>query len=311
MKQFLTHWYHKIFSNIHGKYRLVIMNETFEERFSFRMSRLNVFVTVGMTIITLTLGTLVLVAFTSLREFIPGYTRSEIVDMAFENQVRIDSLETLVGAQERMLFAMGLAISGEIQLEDVTMIRDSVAAQNYADIVFTRSIEDDMLREQVEQGEKFNLAQQIHTTRGRGETPENIGESARGAAFSTQSMSNMLFYVPLEGTILSDFDLYRGHLGMDITGKRNDVIKAVQNGMIVMSEWTLDDNYVVMIQHSNNLMSVYRHNSAVLKGVGDFVISGEPIAFIGNSGEGYKGPILHFELWYGDSPINPRHYIAF
>jgi murein DD-endopeptidase MepM/ murein hydrolase activator NlpD len=91
----------------------------------------------------------------------------------------------------------------------------------------------------------------------------------------------------------------------------NDVIKAAQNGTVVSANWTIDANYVIAIQHENNMLSIYKHNSALLKRVGDFVRAGEPIAFIGNSGEGYKGPILHFELWFHGSPVNPRNYIPF
>ncbi|MCL2682407.1 MAG: M23 family metallopeptidase [Bacteroidales bacterium] len=310
MGRFFKYWYYKIFSNVHHKYRLVIMNEMFEERFSFRLSRLNVFVIAGMTFIMLISGTLMLVAFTSLREFIPGYTKDEIVQMAYLNQSKVDSLEALVNAQEKFLHAMNLAISGEIPIEEIEEIKDSTIIQNYSNIVYERSREDDLLREQVEKGEKFNLIQRLRSP--SAESAENIGEPIRlGTVFNTQSSLRKLFYVPLEGTIIADFDAYNKHFGIDITGKKNDVIKAIQNGTVVSSEWTVEGGYVIAIQHENNMLSIYKHNSAVLKRVGDYVRAGEPIAFIGNSGEGYKGPVLHFELWYSGSPVNPRDYIAF
>jgi murein DD-endopeptidase MepM/ murein hydrolase activator NlpD len=284
------------------------MNETFEEKLSFRMSRLNVFVTVGMTAIALISGTLVLIAFTSLREFIPGYTKDEIVQMAYQNQNKIDSLEIFVNAQEKLLFAMSLAISGEIPIKEIEEIKDSAMIQSYSNIPYERSREDDLLREQVEKGAKFNLSQQFST---KPESLDNTGGAARvKTAFNRQS-SSKLFYVPLEGTIITDFDAFNKHFGIDITGKKNDVIKAIQNGTVISSEWTADGGYVITIQHENNMLSIYRHNSAVLKQTGDNVKAGEPIAFIGNSGEGYKGPILHFELWYNGYPVNPRDYVAF
>jgi len=193
---------------------------------------------------------------------------------------------------------MNLAISGEVSIEEIEDIKDSVIIQNYSNIAYERSKEDDLLREQVEKGEKFNLTQQLRS-------PSVV------TVFNTQSSSRKLFYVPLEGTIIADFDAHNKHFGIDITGRKNDVIKAIQSGTVVSSEWTVDGEYVIAIQHENNMLSIYKHNSAVLKRVGDFVKAGEPIAFIGNSGEGYKGPILHFELWYGGSPVNPRDYIAF
>jgi len=275
------------------------MNEAFEEKFWFRISRLNVFVVVGTTVLVLTVGTMALVIFTSLREFIPGYTRDEIVQLAYQNQSKIDSLETLVGAQEKYLFAMNLAISGEIPIEKVENI-DSASIQNYANILNKRSKEDDLLREQIEKGEKFNLTQQ-----------PNQSAKRVGTVFNTQSSSKMLFYVPLEGTIVADFNAANKHFGIDITGKKNDAIKAVQNGTVVSSEWTTEGEYVIAIQHENNMLSIYKYNSAVLKRVGDYVKAGEPVAFIGNSKKIYKGPVSHFELWHNGAPVNPKDYIAF
>jgi murein DD-endopeptidase MepM/ murein hydrolase activator NlpD len=310
MIRFFKYWLKKIFSNPHGKYRLVIMNETFEEKLWFRLSRLNVFVIVGMTVIGLIAGTLYLVAFTDLREFIPGYTKDEVVELAYQNQAKIDSLETLVEAQEKLLLAMNMAISGEIPFEEIQDIKDSALMMNYADIRNERSQADDLLREQIEKSEKFNLAQQPHSTivGNSGYADETMSS---GISFNTQSFFPKLFFVPLEGTILADFDAHNKHFGIDITGKMNDVIKAVQTGTVVAADWTTDANYVIAIQHENNMLSIYKHNSALLKRVGDFVRAGEPIAFIGSSGEGYKGPILHFELWFQGSPVNPRDYVPF
>ena len=307
MVRFFRYWYNKIFSNLHGKYRIVIMNEAFEEKLGFRLSRLNVFVTVGMTAIGLIVGTIYLIAFTSLREFIPGYTRDEVVQLAYQNQLRIDSLESAMGAKDMLLLAMNMAISGEIPLEQVRATADSAAMINVADIRFERSQEDDLLREQMEQGERFNLAQQPRSR--NVETPDEALHS--GASFHTQSHAPMLFFVPLEGTIIADFDARNGHFGVDITGRMNDVIKAVQSGTVVRAEWTIDSNYVIAIQHDNHMLSIYKHNSALLKRVGDFVRAGEPIAFIGNFGEGFRGPILHFELRFHGSPVNPRDYVPF
>jgi murein DD-endopeptidase MepM/ murein hydrolase activator NlpD len=312
MKKFFKQWYSRIFSDMHHKYRLVIMNEAFEEKISFRLSRQNVFVYIGMTAIILVVGTLALIAFTSLREFIPGYTKDEIVEMAYHNQSKIDSLENFINAQEKLMYAMNLAISGEMPVEKVEDMQDSTI-RNYDTIVYERSEEDEQLREQIEQGERFNLAQERPVAKPeQSELTESTEESSRTQTiFSTQSLSNTLFYIPLEGSILADFDAFNKHFGIDITGKKNDVIKAIQNGTVISAEWTTDGGYVIAIQHENNMVSVYKHNSAVLKRVGDYVKAGEPIAFIGTSGEGYKGPILHFALWYNGSPVNPRDYVAF
>ena len=308
---FFKYWYNKFFSNVHHKYRLVIMNEAFEERFGFRLSRFNVFIAVGMSTIALIAGTTLLIAFTPLREFIPGFTREHIVQLTYQNQAKLDSLATLVQAQEQLLFAMNLAISGEIPFEDIRENNgeDTEVRISSADIVFERSRDDDLLREQVRGRERFNLAQR---PRPRTETVAYTNDIAHFAtAFNTQSHSPMSFFIPLKGTILREFDAQNEHFGIDITGGMNDVIKAVQNGTVIEAEWTIDDGYIISIQHENNLRSVYKHNSALLRRVGDFVRAGQPIAFIGTQGEGFKGPILHFELWFHDTPVNPRDYVPF
>lgn len=309
MRRFFKYGLNRIFSNVHHKYRLVIMNEAFEEKVSFRLSRLNVFVMVGMTGIVLVAGTIWLIAFTSLREFIPGYMKDGIVQMAYRNQNKIDSLENLLISQEKILHAMNVAISGELPIEQVEEIRDS-AIPSYENIAYVRSEDDEALRQQVEQGEKFNLSQSPRKI--VPESPEISNESVRtSTVFPTQSLSKIFFYVPLEGTIVKDFNELTKHFGVDITGRQNDVIKAVHNGTVISSEWTINGQYAITIQHANNMLSTYKHNSAVLKRVGDNVKAGEPIAYIGNAAEGYKGPILHFELWHNGQPVNPRNYIAF
>jgi len=286
------------------------MNEAFEEKFGFRLSRLNVFVTVGMSIITLIVGTTLLIALTPLREFIPGFTREHIVQLTYQNQVKLDSLAALVHAQEQLLLAMSLAISGEIPFDEIRESDEPRVRIDHADIVFERSREDDLLREQVRGRERFNLAQRPRPSRTGNDGNAN-GTSHLATVFNTQSHSPMSFFVPLEGTVLTEFDAQNGHYGMGITGRVNDVIKSVQNGTVVSADWTIDANYVIAIQHDNNLRSVYKHNSALLKRVGDFVRAGEPIAFIGNQGEGFRGPILHFQLWFHEIPVNPRDYVPF
>ncbi len=229
--------------------------------------------------------------------------------MAYQNQSKIDSLENLISAQEKLWFAMNVAISGDIPIEKVEDMKDSILP-SYENIAYVRSKEDDRLREEVESGAQYNLTQAPREQ--SSETPDVAKESAHArVVFNSSSLSHTLFYVPLEGTIVRDFNDFEKHYGVDITGKKNDVIKAIQNGTVITSEWTLDGQYVISIQHENNMLSVYKYNSAVLKRVGDNVRAGEPIAYIGNAAEGYKGPVLHFELWHNGTPVNPRNYIAF
>ena len=115
----------------------------------------------------------------------------------------------------------------------------------------------------------------------------------------------------MKGIITYSFNPSENHFGTDIVAASNKVVVATLNGTVVMANWTLETGYIVQIQHDNNLLSIYKHNSELLKKVGDHVSAGEAIAIIGNSGELTSGPHLHFELWHNGAPINPEDYIAF
>jgi len=115
----------------------------------------------------------------------------------------------------------------------------------------------------------------------------------------------------LKGVITKGFDPVKKHFGVDVVAKQNEAIKSVLDGTVIFSNWTLETGYVVAIQHSQNIVSIYKHNSAILTKAGDYVNAGDPVAIIGESGEYTTGPHLHFELWYEGKPVNPKDYISF
>jgi murein DD-endopeptidase MepM/ murein hydrolase activator NlpD len=127
----------------------------------------------------------------------------------------------------------------------------------------------------------------------------------------TNDISSFFFFTPVKGTVTNVFNSAEKHFGVDIAAAPNEAIKATLDGTVILSAWTSETGYIITIQHSNNLVSVYKHNSALLKKAGTYVKAGEAIAIIGNSGEYTSGPHLHFELWYNGSPVNPKDYIAF
>ena len=120
-----------------------------------------------------------------------------------------------------------------------------------------------------------------------------------------------MFFVPLKGVITNEFNPSQGHYGVDVVSKQNEAIKAVLDGTIILSNWTIETGYTIAIQHQENIISVYKHNSVLLKKVGEFVKAGDPVAIIGQTGELTSGPHLHFELWYDGNPVNPKEYIIF
>jgi murein DD-endopeptidase MepM/ murein hydrolase activator NlpD len=286
-----SRWYTKLRS----KYRLVFMNDqTLEERFTFRLSRLNVFVALGILTIILIFLTSILIAFTPLREYIPGYTNVNLQRSLYEMEIRTDSIERALELKDRYLQNIKDIINGTGFRNEVPVSKDS--ARHYSGLKITHSIEDSLLRDEVETQAKYSLYRM-----------ENSDEASR----KKRSLGTVLFFVPLKGVVTNTFDPAQQHFGVDIVAKNNEAIKSVLDGTVIFSDWTVETGYVIAIQHPQNIVSIYKHNSALLKRLGDVVKAGEPIAVIGESGELKTGPHLHFELWSDGTPLDPRDYISF
>ncbi|MAD50055.1 MAG: peptidase M23 [Flavobacteriales bacterium] len=272
------------------KYRFVILNsESFEERLSFNISRLNVFLLSCITITLLMGGTALVIAFSPLREYIPGYTSTNIRrQMVTLNQLS-DSLNTELINRERYLQNIKNIIEGRDIDTNTSSSWQRISTQE--DITVERTPEDSLLREHVEAEEKFNF---FGTT-----------------SMDNQSVEKLLFFVPVQGLVTQSFNIEEEHYGVDVVTKENELIKSTLNGVVVFSSWTSETGHVIAIQHENNLLSVYKHNSVLLKSQGERVGAGEAVAIIGNSGKWSSGPHLHFEIWYNNNPVDPEQYILF
>jgi murein DD-endopeptidase MepM/ murein hydrolase activator NlpD len=280
----------KKFQRLKHKYRLVILNDdTFEEKVSLRLSQLNVFVVVGVSSLMLILLVILLIAFTPLKEFIPGYANVTVRKQGVENFLKSDSLEATLAHNNLYIDNIKHIIQGKpIKFDDKTFIDSTV---NYKDITNEPIEEDSVLRNMIETEEKYNLFNKA------GSTPGNI--------------SSFIFFNPLKGTVTNRFNVKKQHFGLDVVAPKNEAIKATLDGTVVFAEWTAETGYVIQLQHADNILSIYKHNSVLHKKVGDHVKAGEVIAIVGNSGELSTGPHLHFELWYNGIPINPEDYMTF
>ncbi len=138
---------------------------------------------------------------------------------------------------------------------------------------------------------------------------DRIPDHNRGG--SKPDISSFSFFTPLRGIVTSKFDPATKHYGVDIVSVQNEAIKATLDGVVIFTGWTLETGYTVCLQHENDLVSIYKHNSAILKEQGSYVKAGDPIAIIGSSGEYSTGPHLHFELWYNGVPVAPTDFIKF
>ncbi len=288
-------WYRKL----RHKYRLVIFHdETFEEKLSFRLSRLNVFVLLVSLSVFLIVVTTYIIAFTSLREYIPGYTDITLNSRIYEVARRADSLERVFAQKEIYINNIKRIVEGyDAESDSLEAITNANLMRTSAidTIRMTKSEEDSLLRLEFESAERYNLY-------GQGNI---LPESRR------RTMQTANFFVPLKGLITNTFDVQKKHFGVDVVSNVNEAIKAVLEGTVVFANWTPDNGYIIGIQHAGNFLSIYKHNSVLLKSEGDLVKAGEVIAIVGDSGELSSGPHLHFELWFNGLPINPEEYISF
>lgn len=271
------------------KYRLVVLNEnTFEERFSLKLSRLNVFVFSGFFSIFLIVGTIFLIAFTPIKEYIPGYASTELKREAAKLSFEADSLKIKLATLENYTKAIMPILTGKIR--DTTKI-DSIqdVSRNPpidpSDLYATK--EDSLFRESIESKDRFPLSDEI------------------------LNKTKIVFFAPISGSISQSFSANDKHFAIDVVAKTGTPVKAVADGTVIFSEWTAETGYVVIVKHTSNFVSVYKHNGNLLKQQGDLVKSGEAIASVGSTGELTTGPHLHFELWSDGYAVNPINYIDF
>lgn len=278
--------------NWRDKYRLSVYNDkTFEEVFHLRMTRYNGLLFLAFLMLTIIIIAVSLVAFTNLRELIPGYPDASTIRNIRMNVTKLDSLENELYLRDQYFRNVNAIISGREPLDRVagqdTMI-------NYENITFNRSQEDSLLRLQVEQEEQYNLSLRV------GLRDDNL------------SLSSIHFFPPVKGIVSGSYDPRTRHFGTDIVASPKSIVSATLDGTVIFTGWTIETGYVIHLQHSNNLISVYKHNATLLKEQGDQVAAGESISVIGDSGEMYtSGPHLHFEIWYKGEPLNPQIYILF
>ncbi len=272
------------------KYRMVILNEdTFEERFSFKLSRLNVYVFGGIFAIILIALTSLLIAFTPLREYVPGYSSTALKKKATDLTYQLDSLENVYQINDTKLSAMISVLRGDENVVDYQIRVDSIIKSNQENSTqnLYASRADSVFRRDIDNQDKFNV---------------NTSQASE--------ISTMLF-APVTGTITNKFNSEENHFAIDIAVKKNTPIKAITDATVIFSEWSVDTGFVIILDHGSNLLSVYKHNSQLFKKQGELVKLGEVIALAGSAGTLSTATHLHFELWYNGYPIDPTNFMDF
>ena len=277
--------------NWRDKYKFAIFNDTtFEEVWRVRLTQYNAFLLIAFLMLFIVGATSSLIAFTNIREFIPGYPDITMRRNILMSAIRLDSLERELALRDKYFANLNAIISGKTPVE-IIPLHDTT--KNYGAIKFANSPEDQALRSKVEKEEQFNLS-----------LGPRINE--------TTSLASLHFFPPVKGIVSGKYDLRTKHFGTDIVTKPKSLVSAALDGTVIFTGWTMETGYVIEIQHINNLVSVYKHNSSLLKEAGDLVRAGEAISVVGDSGELYtSGPHLHFEMWYKGNPLDPEKHILF
>lgn len=273
------------------RYRIAILNDrTLKEVWYAVLSLRNLIAAIGFLGILLIGIGIVLVTFTPLREYVPGYPSASDRRMSIDNYIKIDSIENALYQKDIFIENLHNILTGKntnphfVDKDSIKKSNESVHPIKFDSSLY-QSIEDD----------RFNVRYVEDET----------------VIPTMMSTVKMHFYCPLKGEATNHYAPETGHYGIDIVSNANDPVLSVLDGTVISAGWTLEAGYVIIVQHRNNIVSQYKHNSLLLKKIGDRVRAGEPLGIIGNTGEYTTGPHLHFELWQNGTPLNPTDYIIF
>jgi len=284
----------KIFHKIRHKYRLVILREdSLEEKASFKLSGMNVLMMVSGLTVLLSSFVFLLIAYTPLKIYVPGYAdydmRKDIINLSLQT----DSLQKEIDLRDKYLENFKKVLSGDVQeYSKIPEDNKQVAKESKNPDLFKINKEDSALRQEYENADQYNL---LYEEENKNDDP----------------LKNIAFFPPVAGIVTERFNRNTGHFATDFATSPNVGVKATLDGTVIEASWNINTGYVIILQHKDNLISIYKHNSALLQKVGKFVRAGEVIAIVGDTGELSSGPHLHFELWYDGQPLNPEEYIAF
>ncbi|MFI0427802.1 MAG: murein hydrolase activator EnvC family protein [Flavobacterium sp.] len=278
-----------LLKKLYNKRRLVILNEdTFEETFSLKLNLMNVFVVGSIGAILIIFVTTYIIAFTPLREYIPGYASSKLKQEALEMAIKSDSLEKSVKLNNAYIASIKKVLTGD--LEYAKLNKDSIKASDLEGISnesLSPTEQEIELRNQVIKEDKFNVFE------------------------SAEPKVSFVLFPPAQGAILEKYNPKNKHFAITIALTNNTPIKSIGAGTIIFSDWTPSAGYVVIIRHKDDILSVYKNAASVTKSQGNVVKSGEVIALAGSSTPQKPNATLRFELWKDGFPIDPTQFINF
>ena len=279
-------------SKLLNKYRFTILNENKHEESAhrFSISPLSVLASLFFLFALVILILYLIVVYTPVGSLIPGYINKRAKEELISSNIRIDSLTYEVAKQDRYIANIKAIINGDISLDSIKNSPQEITEENFS--IESTPLEKEFSKEW-EERERYNLTSQA----------TNVNE-----------IQSLNLFRPAQGEIIRGFDINNGHYGVDIAEVPGESIRAIHDGTVVMSDFTATDGYTIVIQHRENMISIYRNCYRLMKNVGDKVVKGEAIGtFTGSNTEDNKKSrhFLHLELWHRGKPLDPNTYIAF
>ena len=271
------------------KYKVVLYNEsTLQEIYSFSILPLNFLAYLGVAFIVIVMTAVLVLMYSPLNGLLPRKEDGVLSKKVDAYSLRVDSVATLLQTRDEYFRSI-----------HNIMTNNPSANNNYLDTAIASSQK--VLMDNSAQQKHDSLMRSIIEIEEKA-TSEIINETSKREKSKT-------FFNPIRGMVTAHFDAGSGHLGIDIAAKEGEPVLATYPGTVILATWSSETGNVIQIQHIDNFISIYKHNSALLKKVGDKVSTGEPIAIVGNSGEFTSGTHLHFELWHNGVPVDPEKYI--
>lgn len=272
------------------KYLFAILDDdTHDFRFIIRGTKHAAIFAVAGSLALICIITFCLVAFTPLKRIMPGYPSYSTQREAVDNAAMVDSLENRMRIMTLQLTNIRRIIAGEEPLPlDSLLSKNGVESTEITAEAMDHHA-DSILREKIDSIEKYNL-------RPSGAEPR---------------LEGLIFFPPVKGVVTEKYNPAKGHPFIDIAVQNNSAVCAVLDGTVIAAYWTDDTGYNIQIQHNNDLISIYKHNTRLLKKVGEKVSAGTTISLAGDAGSISTGSHLHFELWHKGEPIDPSLYINF
>ena len=271
------------------KYKVVVSDEeTFEEIISLKTNNFQLFLFAFLYTVLVIIFSTAIIFFTQVREYVPGYPSTDLLVSAAKITIKADSLERELALNDQFFRAIESVLTGDSNEAAQRTQQDTLIQNDLKDAQIVATIpQDSILRAYVDNEDRFNLTR------------------------NQLLIDSKSYFSPVKGVVTDGFNIEKNHFAVDVSVDIGTPVKAILAGTVLFSEWSVETGHVILLDHGENLISVYKHNSKNLKLQNETVQAGEVIAFSGEEGSLSSGPHLHFEIWKNGLPIDPESILSF